>query len=82
MTIETMVEFRTQRTATGMELPRKLPPGETVLMRVSQIMCLFPEHRQVRTVENGWTLTVFEEDWPKVEKAFRSAFLGGKVHSI
>ena len=70
------------RGATGMELPRKLPPGETVLMRVSQIMCLFPEHRQVRTVENGWTLTVFEEDWPKVEKAFRSAFLGGKVHSI
>jgi hypothetical protein len=55
--------------------------GELVLMRVSAMMCLFPEHRHIRTIEHGWTLTVCEEDWPKVEKAFRSAYLGMPVHA-
>jgi hypothetical protein len=45
--------------------------GEVCLMRLSAIMCLFPEQRQIRT-ENGWTVTVCEEDWPKVEAAFRA----------
>jgi len=55
--------------------------GEICLLRISAIMCLFPEHRHIRTIENGWTLTVCEADWPKVEKAFRSAYLGLPVHT-
>ncbi len=82
MTIETMVEFRLQG-AMNNRLPNvgKQMPGEICFMRVSQMLCLFPEHRQIRTTENGWTVDVYEEDWAKVEKAFRSAFLGGKVHT-
>ena len=59
----------------------KYAPGERVLMRVSAMLCLFPEHHQVRTIENGWTVDVFEGDWPKVERAFRYAYLGAKVHA-
>ena len=70
---ETMVEFRILN-ATPMS-------GERILLRVSQIMCLLPDHRQVRTVERGWTLTAHPADWDKVERAFRSAYLGGKVHT-
>ena len=44
-------------------------------------MCLFPEHRQIRTVESGWTLDVWEEDWLKVEKAFRATYLGEKIRT-
>ncbi len=37
--------------------------------------------RAMRTIENGWTVEVFEEDWPKVERAFRYAFLGREIHT-
>lgn len=57
-------------------------PGEPVLMRVSAIMCLFPDHYQVRTIEHGWTLDVFPEDFVKVERAFRSQYLGGRVKAM
>lgn len=46
------------------------------------ILCLFPEHRQIRTNEHGWTVTVHEDDWPKVEKAFRSIYLGNRVYAM
>jgi hypothetical protein len=55
--------------------------GELYLMRISAMLCLFPEHRQIRTIENGWTVEVCEEDWPKVERAFRHAYLGMPVHA-
>jgi hypothetical protein len=79
---ERMVQFRLAPT----HMPRgreceKQAQGEICLMRVSAMMCLFPEHRQIRTIEHGWTVTVCEEDWPKVEKAFRSAYLGMPVHA-
>lgn len=45
--------------------------GELVLMRVSAILCLFPEHHQIRTIEHGWTVEVMPEDWAEVEAAFR-----------
>lgn len=81
MTIETMVEFRIN--GPMCRAPKRgHEPGEKCLMRVSQILCLFPEHRQVRTTESGWTLDVYEGDWDKVERAFRSAYLGGKVHAV
>ena len=51
----------------------RLKTMELCLMRLSGILCLFPEHRQIRTVESGWTVTVCEEDWAQVERAFRSA---------
>lgn len=57
-------------------------PGDVCLLRVSMIICLFPAHEQIRTVENGWTLDVYSEDWPLVEKAFRGAFLGNKVFAV
>jgi hypothetical protein len=47
---------------------------EQCLLPVSMILCLFPERRQIRTVENGWTLEVAEEDWNKVETAFSTAY--------
>jgi hypothetical protein len=50
----------------------QIETGERVLLRVSQIMCLFPEHRQIRTVEHGWTLTVHPDCWLAVVKAFQS----------
>ena len=50
----------------------KYQPGEVCYLRIGMILCLFPAHHQIRTIENGWTLEVFEEDWQKVEKAFRS----------
>ena len=59
----------------------KIESGETVYMRVSAMMCLFPNHHQIRTIEHGWTVTVCLEDWPKVERAFRACYLGGKVHA-
>ena len=67
MVNESMIEFRLEGTA------------EPVLMRLSQIMCLMPARRHVRTVEHGWTLTVCEEDWDRVEKAFRGAYFGGQI---
>lgn len=78
-----MVEFRLKGPMNN-RLPNvgKETPGETVLMRVSQILCLFPDHRQIRTTENGWTVEVFAKDWDKVERAFRAAYLGGKVHAV
>jgi hypothetical protein len=83
LTIETMVEFRLQETPMPRGREREMQArGERCLMRVSQILCLFPEHFQIRTVENGWTVTVCEEDWPKVERAFRSAYSGSKVHAV
>ena len=51
------------------------------MMRVSAMMCLFPAHRQIRTIEHGWTVTVCEEDWLKVEKMFRYAYLGNEVRA-
>jgi hypothetical protein len=77
-----MVEFRIDPTP----MPRgreneKQAHGETVYMRVSAMMCLFPDHHQIRTIEHGWTVTVCLEDWPKVERAFRACYLGGKVHA-
>lgn len=80
---ERMVEFRLAGVMDN-RLPKvgKRKPGEPCLMRVSAILCLFPQHRQIRTIENGWTLEVHEEDWDKVEKAFRSAYLGLPVHAM
>lgn len=72
---ERMVQFRLAPVQVGRG------PGEVVLLRVSQIMALFPEHRQIRTVEHGWTLGVYEEDWGTVERSFRSAYLGMPVHA-
>jgi hypothetical protein len=79
---ERMVEFRLKRSCMprGREM-EPLTPGEICLMRVSAMLCLFPEHRQIRTIENSWTVEVCEEDWPKVERAFRSAYLGMPVHA-
>jgi len=65
-----MIQFRLADTA------------ETCLLRISAILCLFPDHHQVRTIENGWTIQVLEDDWDKVEKAFRSAYLGREVHAV
>lgn len=56
--------------------------GDVCLMRMSQIMCLFPAHQQIRTVEHGWTLDVHVDSWDKVEKAFRRQFLGQKVVAL
>jgi len=53
--------------------------GEMCFMRVGAIMCLFPEHRQIRTIEHGWTVEVYEEDWANVERAFRAEYLGMEV---
>lgn len=71
-----MIEFRIIPSGTRGKLT------ERVYMRLSQIMCLMPDHHEVRTVEHGWTLTVFHEDWDKVERAFRNEYLGGKVHAV
>lgn len=80
---ERMIEFRL-RGPMNNRLPNvgKYQAGESCLMRVSAILCLFPEHRQIRTIENGWTVDVFDDDWDKVERAFRHAYLGGKVHAV
>lgn len=77
-----MIEFRLKGPMNN-RLPNvgKSQPGERVLFRVSMILCLFPEHCEIRTV-NGWTLEVYEEDFPGVERAFRGMFLGGKVHAV
>lgn len=79
---ERMIEFRL-RGPMNNRLPKvgQYQPGERCLMRVSAMLCLFPEQHQIRTVENGWTVVVFEEDWERVEKAFRSAYLGREVHA-
>jgi hypothetical protein len=79
---ERMVEFRLEDHPMPRGREKEMQAhGETVLMRVSAMMCLFPGHRQIRTIEHGWTVTVCEEDWPKVERAFRSAYLGMPVHA-
>ena len=76
--LDYMVEFRLK--GPMHRAPTKgFAPGEKVMMRVRSILCLFPEHHQIRTIESGWTIEVYEEDWPIVEKAFRNAFLGNKV---
>ena len=74
-----MVEFRLKGPMNN-RLPKvgQETAGEKVFMRVSCMMCLFPEHCQIRTVEHGWTIEVFSEDWGKVESAFRGMYLGGK----
>ncbi len=66
---ERMIQFRLADTA------------EICLLRVSGILCLFPHHHQIRTIEHGWTIQVLEDDWERVEKAFRSAYLGREVHA-
>jgi hypothetical protein len=80
---ERMIQFRIKG-ATANAGPRigKETPGEVCLLRISAILCLFPEHRQIRTIEHGWTVTVYEEDWDRVEKAFRGAYLGREVHAV
>ena len=78
-----MVQFHLEDTVMPRGREREMQArGEQCLMRVSAMMCLFPEHRQIRTIENGWTVRVCEEDWPKVEMAFRSAYLGMPVHAV
>ncbi len=80
---ERMIQFRLNGPMNN-RLPNvgKPQPGEMCLMRISAILCLFPDHHQIRTIEHGWTVQVFEEDWERVEKAFRSAYLGGEVHAV
>ncbi len=65
-----MIQFRLANTA------------ETCLLRVSMMLCLFPDHHQIRLIENGWTIQVLEEDWDKVERAFRHEYLGREVKAI
>jgi len=80
MEFNTMVEFHLADTVMPRGREKEMQArGELCLMRVSQMLCLFPERQQIRTVEHGWTITVCGEDWPIVEKAFRSDYLGGKV---
>jgi hypothetical protein len=69
MSNDSMVEFHTH------------PTHERVLLRVSAMMCLFPEQRQIRTTESGWTVSVEATDWDKVERAFRGVYLGNKIHA-
>jgi len=78
-----MIQFRINGTMNN-RLPNvgRHMPGEICLLRISQIMCLFPNHKQIRTVEQGWTLDVYEEDWEKVERAFRNEYLGREVKAI
>jgi hypothetical protein len=45
--IETMIEFRLKPI-----FPAK-SPGEVVLLRVSQIAALFPEHKHIRNSDTG-----------------------------
>ena len=71
-----MVSFRIHSQIGSVE-----EPGERCYMRVSTMMCLFPEHRQIRTIEHGWTVVVCKEDWQFVERAFRAAYLGNPVHA-
>lgn len=80
MSNDRMIEFRLKGPMNN-RLPSvgKSQPGERVLFRVSMILCLFPDHCQIRTIENGWTLDVHEEDFPKVERAFRSMYLGNQI---
>ena len=69
MSNDFMVEFHTH------------PTHERVLLRVSAMMCLFPEQRQILTTESGWIVSVEATDWDKVERAFRGAYyLGNKIH--
>jgi hypothetical protein len=80
---ERMVQFHLDPTPMPRGREKEMQArGELCLMRVSAMMCLFPDHRQIRTIEHGWTVTVCEEDWPKVEKAFRGAYLGMPVHAV
>ncbi len=81
MPLDCMIEFRLKG---GMNRAPKTGffAGETCLLRLSQILCLFPDHHQIRTTESGWTIDVYEEDWPKVERAFRNNYLGGKVKAM
>lgn len=65
---ERMIEFRGSN-------------GYVCLMRLSQIKCLFPDHFQIMT-SSDWILEVLKEDWPKVERAFRSAYLGNEVRAV
>jgi hypothetical protein len=82
MTNDLMISFRLKGPMNGrLPNPAKILPAEECLLRLSQIMCLFPKHHQIRTIENGWTIDVFPDDWDKVEKAFRRAFLGQKVEA-
>jgi hypothetical protein len=78
-----MIQFRLEPTVMPRGREKELQArGELCLLRLSAIMCLFPQRRQIRTIENSWTLTVCEEDWPGVEKAFRCAYLGMEIKAI
>ena len=83
MPLDAMIEFRLKGPMNN-RIPNvgKDMPGERIYMRTSAMMCLFPDHHQIRTIEYGWTVEVCTEDWPKVEKAFRSAYLGGVVKAM
>lgn len=48
--------------------------GELCVLRLSQIMCLFPDRREIRTIEHGWTLTVHADQWERVMEAFLGAY--------
>lgn len=47
--------------------------GERVVMPIASILCLFPDHRQIMTVQNGWTLDVSRDDWDRIEREVREA---------
>lgn len=82
MNKDIVVEFRIKGPMNN-RLPKvgKETPGETCLVRLSEIVCLFPIHHQIR-IKPDYILQVFEEDWPRVEKIFRSEFLANRVHAI
>lgn len=63
-----IVEFRL-RVSIG---NNKYQPGDRVLMRAGCILCLYPESLQIRTTESDLILDVYAEDYPHVERAFRS----------
>ena len=80
MKLDFMIQFRL-RGPMHRAPTRGYAPGEECLMRIMTIACLFPAHQQVRTVD-GLTLDVYAEDWNKVEKAFRNAFLGNEIKAV
>lgn len=47
--------------------------GERLLIRMSSIGCLFPDHHQLRTTD-GYVLKIAHEDWDKLEREFRRSF--------
>ena len=82
MTGERMISFHLKGPMNN-RLPNvgKYQAGETCLLRIGAIACLFPDQRQIRMTD-GWTIDVFEGDWAGVERAFRSAYLGNPVRAM